>query len=263
MQAIEFPQQTFILAKDQPEYIPLPVHAKMMQARFKDEDGKVYVRDIIEELTACFKLSPEEIDQVVATGKFWYTQCVWGQDFQPIRMSVLNPFEEAPEALQRPTREAPRNESDIVSDFINLLKTQSGIRSQLQGAIAREVFTTGLELTGDDDCVFEVSEYVLNKLATMCALNFIHKLCGDHEALNTPVSSPAEPLKKALVSDPAYREGWRANLAAAYMNRYKKMWPNEINTYPNGVDVIEIIANEAADNFLNQLCNDKPGEDGK
>lgn len=92
MKAIEFPQQSFILAKDQPQYIPLPVHAKEEPIRFKDAEGNEVVKDTVMELTACFQLSPEEVAQVVATGKIWYTQCVWGAAFQPIRMSVLNPF---------------------------------------------------------------------------------------------------------------------------------------------------------------------------
>lgn len=94
MQAIEFPQQTFILAKDQPEYTPLPVHATIEDVQYTDENGKVQTaKDVVTELTACFKLSPEEIAQVIATGELWYTQCVYGKQFQPVRMSVLSPFE--------------------------------------------------------------------------------------------------------------------------------------------------------------------------
>lgn len=96
MKAIEFPQQHGIVAKDQPEYIPLPAHYKIEPVKFKDADGNEIVKDTIMELTVCFQLEPEEIAQVIATKKIWYTQCVWGQNMQPIRMSVLSPFEPTP-----------------------------------------------------------------------------------------------------------------------------------------------------------------------
>lgn len=92
MDAIEFPEQTLIIAKDQPQYIPLPVHLKYYQ----DEQGNPLVhpeslQPVPEEMTCCFKLSPEEIQQIVNTGELWYTQCVFGNQFQPVRMSVLKP----------------------------------------------------------------------------------------------------------------------------------------------------------------------------
>lgn len=93
MDAIEFPQQTFILAKDQPEYIPLPVHVRYYQ----DEEGNLLHRGdnnpIPQEMTCCFKLTPEEIEEINRTGQLWHTQCVQGDLFHPIRMTTKNPFE--------------------------------------------------------------------------------------------------------------------------------------------------------------------------
>lgn len=97
MQAVEFQQQTDILAKDQPQYLPLPVHIKYEEVPTRypgatEGDGYETI-NVAMEMTCCFQLSPEEIAQVVATGKIWYTQCVYGQQFQPVRMSMINPFE--------------------------------------------------------------------------------------------------------------------------------------------------------------------------
>lgn len=79
MTPIKFPQANANLAKDQPQYEPLPV--------FIDRSG-----DEIP-MTCCFQLTPEEIEQVTKTGKFWMTQLTFGHPFQPIRLSALSPFE--------------------------------------------------------------------------------------------------------------------------------------------------------------------------
>lgn len=77
MEAIEFPEQTLVLAKDQPEYTPLPVH-------ISDDNTKA--------MTCCMKLSPEELEEMNRTGVLWLTQLTFGQHFHPIRMSTINPF---------------------------------------------------------------------------------------------------------------------------------------------------------------------------
>lgn len=92
MNAIEFTEQTLILAKDQPEYVPLPVHVKY----YRDEKG-LPIRGgaggqfVPEEMTCCFQLSPEEVAEVNRTGCFWFTQSVLGGLFNPVRMSISKP----------------------------------------------------------------------------------------------------------------------------------------------------------------------------
>jgi hypothetical protein len=79
MLAIEFPEQTHILAKDQPQYLPLPVHIDQ--------------HDEMVPMTCCFQLTPEELAEINASGgKLWYTQSTFGHPFQPVRMSTQNPF---------------------------------------------------------------------------------------------------------------------------------------------------------------------------
>jgi hypothetical protein len=94
MKAVQFPQQTVILAENQPEYIPLPVYIKYEKCKVKNDQGVEEVVNVPWEATACFELSPAEIGQVIAGGKLWFTQCIWGQRFQPINMSMINPFAE-------------------------------------------------------------------------------------------------------------------------------------------------------------------------
>ena len=78
MKAIEFPQANEILAKDQPQYQPLPVH--------------IDTTDPSTPFTVCFELSDEEINEIVRTRKLWHTQVTFGQRFHPIMMTTQNPF---------------------------------------------------------------------------------------------------------------------------------------------------------------------------
>lgn len=77
MRAIEFPQHTDVLAKDQPEYQPLPVHIG---------PSPNY------EMTACFELTPDEIAEIVYSGRIFITQITFGGKLQPIRQSTMSPF---------------------------------------------------------------------------------------------------------------------------------------------------------------------------
>jgi hypothetical protein len=79
MISVEFPQVNCALAKDQEEY----------------ETLHVFVDTTIPErpMTACFQLNKEEIDEIVRTGKLWYTQYTFGHLFQPVSMSTQNPFQ--------------------------------------------------------------------------------------------------------------------------------------------------------------------------
>lgn len=78
MKPIEFEQQTVILAKDQPEYQPLPVHIG------SSSEG---------EIISCWELSDEDIAQLTKTRKLWLSQLTFGQMFQPQLPCAYNPFE--------------------------------------------------------------------------------------------------------------------------------------------------------------------------
>jgi hypothetical protein len=60
-------------------------------------------------------------------------------------------------------------------------------------------------------------------------------------------------LIEALKTDGGYRESWKANIAMAFKDDYYWYKNNNDKEYLNNQD-IHIVANNAADNFLNQLC---------
>jgi hypothetical protein len=72
----KFPEANAVLAMNQDEYEPLPVH------QFKDEPGRVAM---------CFRLSPAELQEIASTGKLWIQQLTFGNSFQPIALSTQKP----------------------------------------------------------------------------------------------------------------------------------------------------------------------------
>jgi hypothetical protein len=88
MKSLKFPEASIALAEDQPEYETLHVYPTIEEVTMQNGSKK----PVVMELTACFSLSPEEIAEINRTGVIWYTQCVYGHQFQPVRMSTQNPF---------------------------------------------------------------------------------------------------------------------------------------------------------------------------
>lgn len=76
MEPIEFPQQTAVFAKDQPEYLPLPAH------RSGPPEYAV---------TTCWRLSLVERLKLLVTGRIWWSQLTFGGPLQPQRPSVDMP----------------------------------------------------------------------------------------------------------------------------------------------------------------------------
>ena len=74
MKAIEFPEQTCIYAKDQPEYIPLPVHK-----RLGDETGQV---------TSCWQFTWKERLRILFGAKLYWRQLTFNNPLQPVRPSL-------------------------------------------------------------------------------------------------------------------------------------------------------------------------------
>ena len=81
MDLIEFPEQTIFIAKDQPEYRPLPAH------RFNDDDGTI---------ACCWRLSWGERLRVLFTGKIWHRILTFNQPLQPQLLTVEKPEMAAP-----------------------------------------------------------------------------------------------------------------------------------------------------------------------
>ncbi len=77
MKLIEFPEQTAIIAKNQPEYLPLPAY------KFKD--------DVNGHIVCCWKLNWQEKIKLLFTGKIWHSILTFNQSLQPQFLSVKKP----------------------------------------------------------------------------------------------------------------------------------------------------------------------------
>jgi len=76
MKIIEFPEQTTVFAKNQPEYRPLPAHC------FRDEKGRI---------ACCWKLTFFERLKVLIFGRIWHQVLTFHQPLQPQLLSVDKP----------------------------------------------------------------------------------------------------------------------------------------------------------------------------
>ena len=75
MKPIKFTEQNCVYAKDQPEYLPLPVH--------KTEDGMVI---------SCWALTWRERLRVLLTGRMWWSVLTFNHPLQPQSPQVESPL---------------------------------------------------------------------------------------------------------------------------------------------------------------------------
>lgn len=76
MKLINFPEQTTIIAKDQPEYVPMPAY------QFHDPQGRI---------ACCWKLSWKERFKLLWTGKIWHQVMTFNLALQPQLLTVAKP----------------------------------------------------------------------------------------------------------------------------------------------------------------------------
>lgn len=77
MKLVEFPEQTVVIAKDQPEYLPLPAH------RFAgDPQGRI---------ACCWQLTWRERLAVLFVGKLWHQILTFNQPLQPQLLTTKKP----------------------------------------------------------------------------------------------------------------------------------------------------------------------------
>jgi hypothetical protein len=81
MKAIEFPEQTVIIGKDQKKYLPVPAH------QFGDREGTILF---------CWQLNARERLQVLLTGKLWHRVMTFGGALQPQLLETSKPHMEKP-----------------------------------------------------------------------------------------------------------------------------------------------------------------------
>lgn len=76
MKLIEFPEQTVVIAKDQPQYRPLPAY------QFGDAEGRI---------ACCWSLSWKERLHLLLTGRLWHQILTFNQPLQPQLLTVERP----------------------------------------------------------------------------------------------------------------------------------------------------------------------------
>lgn len=76
MNLIEFPEQTIVIAKDQPQYRALPAYL------FGDPDRRI---------ACCWQLTWRERFKLLFTGKIWHQILTFGGPLQPQLLTIEKP----------------------------------------------------------------------------------------------------------------------------------------------------------------------------
>jgi len=76
MKLLSFPEQTVVIAKDQPEYLSLPAH------QFNDPNGRI---------AFCWQLSWKERFQVLWRGVLWHQVLTFHKSLQPQLLTTDKP----------------------------------------------------------------------------------------------------------------------------------------------------------------------------
>lgn len=76
MKLISFPEQTIVIAENQPEYLPFPAH------HFGDTEGRI---------AACWQLTWWERLHVLCSGKVWHQILTFNTPLQPQLLTVNKP----------------------------------------------------------------------------------------------------------------------------------------------------------------------------
>ena len=290
MQPIEFPQQTTVLAKDQPEYTPLPVHIQFKECEVPHPQfkGVTTKANVPWEMIACFELSPEEIGDICRTGKLWYGQSVFGNNFQPVRLSTQNPFEAPKEGSN--TFEIPlmiEGWPDEVTESVFLMLNQAIGQSQAH-AILLHLATRLKPVTHPQpDLQAFLKDHDSRKIweksisgAVLKSYDQWGKACDNgqiwpsnndiidignqaanafmNSVLNEPYKpverSPIADLVKTLNSDPEYLVTWKNSIAGSFLDVWRSLWgKSRANFCPKETEVFQI-GQQAAEKFIGQLC---------
>lgn len=81
MSPVAFPEVTHVLGKDQPEYLPLPVH--------RARDGM---------MVSCWRPTRWQRLKLLVTGRVWVLQLTFNEPLQPIAVQTDYPFAPAPKS---------------------------------------------------------------------------------------------------------------------------------------------------------------------
>jgi hypothetical protein len=145
MQPVDFPQRTHILGEGQPQYVPLPVHI--------DQNSDATP------MTFCCEVSDEEIAEIVATKKIWFTKSTFGKPFQPVYLTTKNPFD----ALAK----------SPIRDLVPALLNDPAYREAWKANIAMSFYDAYVA----DASPNEDAKQQLHAIANRAADNFLNVLC--------------------------------------------------------------------------------------
>lgn len=77
MKLVEFPEQTVVIAKDQPQYLPMPAY------RYPDDpDGRI---------ACCWALTWRERFAILFSGVLWHQVLTFNQPLQPQLLTTDKP----------------------------------------------------------------------------------------------------------------------------------------------------------------------------
>lgn len=76
MELVEFPEQTIVIAKHQPQYRPLPAY------QYRDKEGTI---------VCCWRLTFRERLKVLFTGKIWHHILTFNGALQPQLLDTSKP----------------------------------------------------------------------------------------------------------------------------------------------------------------------------
>jgi len=68
----------------------------------------------------------------------------------------------------------------------------------------------------------------------------------------TALSDAMKIVTQEIKEDAGYRQTWKANIAMAFQDEFER----QVETDTNKKGLLHVIANQAADNFLDTLCRD-------
>ena len=77
MKLIEFPEQKVVIAKDQPEYMPMPAWGQP-----NDPKGQI---------VCCWKLTLRERLKLLWTGRIWHSMLTFHKPIQPQLLTIDKP----------------------------------------------------------------------------------------------------------------------------------------------------------------------------
>jgi len=115
MNLIEFPEQTVVIAKDHPEYQPLPAHQVP-----NSQQG---------EIICCWRLTWRERFRLLFTGKVWHSIWTFNQPLQPQLLSSDKPQMATPTEVKAAEDSAQMARRNVVKEWEDAMIRKYGVEA--------------------------------------------------------------------------------------------------------------------------------------